>query len=197
MGVNLQPEVTFFNIRTNAFFKKSNSHIPIPPNTIVMKIGNVEECGVSEGIHTILNFNFIIKNTGDKDLIIGNPASRPDLYEPSLYHPNSWVTKEKINEYHLKDTLGRIVSSGNKRSYCIKDTTRFSCDNQGISSGSQDTYSPNEFCNFLVIDDLPNGIYYFQAATNISKVFEEDNYSDNFFSTKLSINIQERFVSQI
>jgi hypothetical protein len=194
VGVNLIPNVTEFLLQ-KVFFIKINSSVDIPENVFVSQNGSVEEGCASEGLHTILKFNFILKNIGDKDLEIGNPLSRPDIFEPSKHDSKKFLTKKRVNEYYLKDSKGNIVSFGYKRYFCINDNGNFNCDNQGISAGNQDTYSINELCNFLVIDNIDNGIYLFEACTNVSKIFEEDSYDDNTLFIKLSINKDTRTVT--
>jgi hypothetical protein len=198
VGVNLKPEVTEFSIQPNAFFIKVNSSLSNPPGTIAIKNGSVEDGCASEGLHTLLRFNFILKNIGDQNLVIGRPSSRLDIFEPAKHNPTQWITTKRFNEYYLKGIDGTPISLGHKRYHCIKDTTgNFNCDNQGISAGNQDTYSINELCNFLVIDNLENGCYQFEAVTNVSRVFKEDSYDDNSISLKLIIKLQERFVEVV
>jgi hypothetical protein len=55
----------------------------------------------------------------------------------------------------------------------------------------------NELCNFLVLDNIADGIYIFEAVTNVSKIFEEDSYDDNTVFVKLMIKIQERIADPI
>jgi hypothetical protein len=197
MGINLKPEVNEFLIQPNAFFIKTNSSVVNPPGTIAITNGSVEEGCATEGLHTLLRFNFIVKNAGDQDLEIGKPSERLDIFEPAKHDPRKWITKKIVNEYYLKDKNKNTISSGKKRYYCIKDTSgKYTCDHQGISVGNKDTYTINELCNFLVIDNLLDDdnedIYLFEAITNVSRIFQEDNYDDNTISIKLKINISER-----
>ena len=62
---------------------------------------------------------------------------------------------------------------------------------------SQDTCTNNELCDFLVLDTIVDGIYIFEAVTNVSKIFEEDSYNDNTVFVKLMIKIQERIADPI
>jgi hypothetical protein len=67
------------------------------------------------------------------------------------------------------------------------DHNRFNCNYQGISVGDHNEYGTQEHCQFLVIDDLPDREYIFEAIINPSKIFEEDNYEDNKISKKIKI----------
>jgi hypothetical protein len=183
VGVNLVPELSDFAIETLTFERKNIAN----PTPGAIRNGSVEERCVIEGTHKILSFLTEVNNRGDKDLVVGRPEDRPDIFERATHTRNGWITKENFYDYVLKDKTEHIVSKGSKRAWCIMDHSRFNCDYQGISIGDHDEYGTQEHCQFLVIDDLPNGEYTFEATINPSKIFEEDNYEDNKISKKLKI----------
>lgn len=187
MGVNLVPKVDGFRIETTDFSRGKDD-------------GSVEYGCITEGKHRVLRFNLHCHNMGDTDLVVGNPASRPDIFEPApkgLAFP--WVFKEKFNTCSIKNNSG-VELTGYKRAFCLEDEDgfKFNCENQGISKGNHDTYDRSLPCQFVVIDSLSDGQYTFEATTNapsvlavkehIGKVlFEEDNYDDNTVSVNLTI----------
>jgi lysyl oxidase len=193
MGVNLVPKLDGFHIETTDFTRGKDD-------------GSVEYGCIPEGNHTVLRFNLHCHNIGDTDLVVGNPASRPDIFEPGPKGEFPWVFKEKFNTCSIKNNSG-VVLTGYKRAFCLEDEDgiKFNCENQGISAGNHDTYPRDLPCQFVVIDKLlddggklPDGQYTFEATTNapsviavkehIGKVlFEEDNYDDNTVSLNLTI----------
>lgn len=150
---------------------------------------------ISEGNHRVLRFNLQCHNIGDKDLEIGNPAERPDLFVPSDVF--GWQFKEKFYTFRLKNDTG-IKKEGHKVAFCLMDQIRFSCDNQGISAGSYDLYSSALPCQFIEVDGIGDGKYMLEATANAYSVqaaktgkgkvlIEEDNYDDNTTSVQLQI----------
>jgi hypothetical protein len=135
-----------------------------------------------------LLFNFYCQNQGDEDLIIGDPASRQDIFERSTVHASGWITKEKFNIYSLKDDSDTEVAWGFKRTWCLQDNTpKFNCNYQGISAGSYDTYSTDLACQFVRLDGVSDGDYTLVGTTNACRIFDEDNYDDNTISVRLRI----------
>lgn len=188
MGINLVPDVGNFSIQSVYFQRKDSSDL-VPEGVISVKNGSVEEGCAPEGQHRILLFATEVHNRGDQDLVIGNPANSPDIFEPAAHMPSGWITKEKLYEYTLKNSTGEIVTSGFKRAWCIQDhTPKFDCENQGISVGDHDEYNTDQNCQFLVIDNLEDGEYLFEVIVNQSRIFNEDNYDDNNVIKNLKIH---------
>jgi hypothetical protein len=183
MGVNLVPETMNFAVE-RLTFERQNIKNPTPG---AIRNGSVEEGCVSEGTHKILSFLTEVINRGDKDLVVGKPEDRLDIFERASHTRSGWITKENFYEYSLKDTSEKILSKNSKRAWCIMDHNRFNCNYQGISVGDHDEYGTQEHCQFLVIDDLPDGEYVLEAIINPSKIFEEDNYDDNKIAKKIRI----------
>jgi hypothetical protein len=195
MGVNLVARATNFTIQ-EAEFRRLSSQQPVPTGTIPIVNGSVEDGCITEGRHRILKFNFYTLNQGNTDLVIGDPASHQDIYEKSTIHASGWITKEKFNQYYLKNNSGSEVASGFKRSWCLQDNTpKFNCRFQGISAGSFDTYSSDLSCQFIKIDGLPDGEYTLEGTTNVSRSFQEDTYDDN--NTTVRLRIKGRIVRPI
>jgi hypothetical protein len=183
VGVNLVPEVVDFAVERLTFQGIDTKNLT--PGAI--RNGSVEEKCVAEGTHKILSFLTEVNNRGDKDLVVGKPEDRADIFEHVSHTRNGWITKESFYSYVLKDSTANIVAKGSKRAWCIMDHTRYNCNFQGISIGDHDEYGTKEHCQFLVIDGLPDGEYQFEATINGSKIFEEDSYEDNTVIKKIKI----------
>ena len=78
MSVNLVTRVRNFSIHTETF--SSSNH-------------DVQDGCVTPGQHRVMRFDFLSYNAGSSDMVIGSPASRPDLFVWSSAH----------GHYHLKD----------------------------------------------------------------------------------------------
>ncbi|TLX89771.1 MAG: hypothetical protein E6K94_09325 [Thaumarchaeota archaeon] len=182
MGVNLVTRVRKFTI-THEEFSKDDHQVE-------------HEC-VTPGVHKLLRFEFLSHNIGDKDLEIGDPKKRPDLFEFDPSHDHYHLVG--FIEYSLKNSSGSQVIPGKKQSFCLEDTEplspwakkepHFTCANQGISSGWADVYPYYIPCQYVVIDDkVPNGDYVLSATCNAKKALEEDNFTDNTTTVGLRIN---------
>jgi hypothetical protein len=194
MGVNLVPSADGFEIWEEDFRPRR----PDAPVGATID-GSVEDGCVQEGQHKVLRFNFYCVNIGDRPFVIGNPADRLDIFERSTVHSSGWIMKDKFNKYTLKDDNG-IEYHGSKRPWCLIGGAPFTCQNQGIAAnGGRDIYSNDLACQFIVIDDIQDGEYTFEATTNDPSVlaakknkgrilFEEDNYNDNTVSLHLKID---------
>ena len=66
---------------------------------------------------------------------------------------------------------------------------------QGISAGWADLYNAGLPCQYIVIDELPDGDYTLQSTTNAMSVVDEDSYSDNTIWSGL--RIEENNVTEI
>jgi hypothetical protein len=193
MGINLVPEVSNFSLK-DVYFLAHNSEPPA--GVFPIQNGSVEEGCITEGRHRILAFATTVNNKGDENLVIGDPANRPDIFESAPHMPEGWITKENFYLYSLKDSTGTQVANGFKRAWCIMDHSTFNCKNQGISVGDHDTYNTNQNCQFLLATNLRDGeVYTFEVTVNPSQIFKEDNYDDNKATKK--IKIRGRIVEEI
>jgi hypothetical protein len=190
MGIDLVPGADTFAIRTQNFRKIESGGD-----------GSIEDGCIDEGTHRVLRFNLSTYNVGDKDLVIGDPKNRPDIFE---YHPNvhpqsDWIFREKFYVMTISNNSG-IERSGSKRPFCLTDNTRFNrCDDQGISpNGQRDMYDRKTACNFIEIGDFPDGLCTLKVTTNYTSViavekgngkvlFEEDDYKNNTIVVPLEI----------
>lgn len=153
-------------------------------------------------MHRVFRFNLYTVNIGDKDLVLGNPKDRLDIFEP---HPNvhsnsDWIFKEKFYVLTLSNNSG-IERSASKRPFCLGDNRNFTdCNFQGIAAGGQrDMYDAATACNFIEIgNDFPSGPCTLKVTTNYTSVIaaksgsrvliEEDNYDNNTIVVPLEIS---------
>jgi hypothetical protein len=185
MGVNIVPKLMNFRIDTTDFRKGSGDP-------------SADLGCISEGKHRVMRFMLECHNKGDKDLVLGNPADRPDLFVSNPI--TGWAFKEKFYTWRLKNDAG-IEKRGYKVAFCLMDFgehRKYDCAKQGISAGGHDEYMADLPCQFVEIDDLPDGKYVFEATANAYFVeqaktgkgkvlIEEDNYDDNTVSIQLQI----------
>lgn len=183
MGVNLVTRVRNFAISTQTF--AANDH-------------DVQDGCVTPGTHRIMRFDFLSYNAGNSDLVIGSPAARPDLFVWSAGHGHYHL--RDFNEFLLFNANGGLATIGYKQAFCAIDIERIGpnasasgrfndCNsNQGISSGWADVYSSGLACQYIVIDNVPNGDYTLQSTTNSKHIVGEDCFGDNTEWTGLRIN---------
>jgi Lysyl oxidase len=196
MGVNLIPKMDGYRISRENFKPKEEGGD-----------GSVNLGCVDKGNHRVLRFNLHTINIGDKDLVIGNPKDRPDIFEHSDVFPTGFqFRRPPFFVYKLKNDDSSVNISGYKIPFCFDALHPMSCENQGIAArGGEDIYESELQCQFVVIDDLADGEYILEATVNAPAVdagkygkgkvlFEEDNYDDNTIAVRLQIkgdNIQE------
>ena len=189
MGVNLIPVVSGFRITTQEFSKDGSGD----PSAVL-------GC-ITPGKHRVLRFQVNLHNKGDKDLVIGNPADRPDLFVRSESGVFEYVFKEKFYTFRLTDETGTEKKTGYKVAFCLMDFSnpnKYNCGHQGVGVGGHDEYAEGLPCQFIEIDDLPDGRYILQVTANAhsvetarmgkgNPVIPEDNYDDNTASVKIEI----------
>lgn len=145
-----------------------------------------EQCVSGTGARRLLRFATVSNNIGQRDLSMGNPINRPDLftYAPchNHYHFRDYAT------YRLLSANGQVLATGRKQSFCLEDTLhfagprnspQFNCQNQGISAGWGDEYGPSLDCQWIDITGIPSGQYTLEVEVNSAHVLYETNYSNN------------------
>ncbi|WER48605.1 lysyl oxidase family protein [Cupriavidus sp. WKF15] len=186
MGVNLVPELRRFAVVDFDFPDAAH----VPANQKSGTAGSILDGCVTPGMHRILKFDFMSKNIGDTDLVIGDPKNHPSWYEYSQAHGHFHL--KDYNVYALYNAQGDEAAPGKKQGFCMVDIEpiqdfanpgqkKFTdcVSNQGITVGWADVYSRELACQFIVIDGVPDGDYTIVATTNASHVVPEDTYDDN------------------
>jgi Ca2+-binding RTX toxin-like protein len=184
-GVDLVPSVKDFYIETQTFSTSS---------------GDVKDGVITPGTHTVLRFDTTITNLGTKDLVIGDPASHPDLFVYSSAHGHYHF--REMNQYILTNTETDETYSLAKQSFCLEDTAggrvsgasyvnsspSFDCDgDQGLSAGWADVYPDYLPGQYVVIDGIVNGTYTLTVTTDYGRKIPETNDANNTVQATLSI----------
>lgn len=146
----------------------------------------VDEGLVTEGTHRLLRFSTETRNQGTADLVLGAPAGNP-LFEYALCHGHYHLYG--FMSYRLLDGNGQALRSGFKTGFCLLDSTRwdpnasssskYDCSNQGIQKGWGDVYMSRLDGQWVVIDGVPDGLYYLEMTVNPYGVIQELDYSNN------------------
>jgi len=170
----------------------------------------VAEGCVSSGAHELLRFATGTINNGF--VLLENPDrhERPDLYNYGLCHGH-WHSSGYAS-HELFNMNGKLVSKGGKLGYCLADSRRATaegnigpwiscepsrtCDNQGLQAGWSDIYPADIDCQWLVIDDLPDGWYKLRIGINVQRVIHEQTFENNFAEVWVNINGDEVIVSE-
>jgi hypothetical protein len=146
-----------------------------------------EGCVKATGRRRLLLFDCAIANVGNGDLVIGDPADRPDLFHFSPchrhYHLNGLAT------YTLAKAAGSVVARAHKQGFCLRDDERYYatakaafpyvCSYQGITTGWQDVYDKALDCQWIDITGLRPGNYVLRITVNPAHVLRESNYDNN------------------
>ena len=153
----------------------------------------VEGC-VPEGSRKLLKFDVGFQNAGNADLIIGDPNSRPDLFEFSPCHGHFHM--HGVADYDLLNASGTTVVRARKQGWCFRDNVQFrpgagpakyDCANQGITAGWEDIYDKSLDCQWLDITGIPGGQYRLRVTVNPDRMFEEANYANNTVTVAITL----------
>ena len=163
----------------------------------------VQESCAAVGARKLLRFDFLSWNAGNRDLTMGAPSDRQELYVWSGCHGH-WHLRD-FNAFKLYDCSG-VVRTGAKQAFCLIDLVKIDpaaaakkfndCNsNQGVSAGWADLYSANLDCQWVDITSVPDGEYTLEAWTNRYAVVGEDTYGDNL--TWAGVRIAGNSVTEI
>lgn len=186
---------------------------PLAPDLMVvesafissMSVGNVpattcnvqEECLTGFGTRRVINFTTHIKNIGEIDYYIGNPATNPDQFNTVNCHGHPHY--EGYAEYLLYDANGTELPIGFKNGFCVIDlecsgggTAQYGCSNMGITAGCGDIYTTGLSCQWIDITDVDTGRYTMVIRVNWDQSPDafgryENNYDNNWAQTCIHI----------
>src|SRR5436190_6046131 len=146
MGPNLIPGVRNFQIQSDF---EGSAH-------------EIDDGCIPPGKHRVLRFDFLSKNVGDADFVVGRPVDRPDLFYFSPSHQHYHM--KQFNQYNLYDATGNLSVPSKKPGFCLIDVEKviatagdqkfLSCDPDkvmGISAGWAHLYAAHLERQFLVI----------------------------------------------
>ena len=146
-----------------------------------------EGCIRGYGVRKILRVELGMANIGSSDLVIGNPANRPGIFDPSPCHGHPHI--RGLAKYRLLNLQFQPVIAARKQGFCLRDNERYrgtagessgyDCDNQGITAGWQDVYDETSPCQYIDVTGVPPGRYYLEVTVNPNRVLRESNYRNN------------------
>lgn len=176
---------------------------PTIENSLVLDVINASTCHTQEncltgyGMRDILRFTTWIKNIGQTDYFIGNPANNPGQFTTGNCHGHSHY--EGYAEYVLYESSGNAIPIGFKNGFCVLDlecsgggTAQYGCGNMGITSGCGDIYSSGLDCQWIDITGIADGQYILavkvnwdQSADALGRV--ESDYMNNWAQVCIDI----------
>ena len=158
-----------------------------------------EQCIGASGRRRLLRFETFTPNIGTADMRLGVPDTSNPVFEYSACHDHFHF--KGYAEYDLLDSSGNIVATGHKQAFCLLDTERYvtsdstvrrtpqyECDNQGISRGWGDSYTPDLDCQWVDVTDVAPGQYQLRIRINQSHTLLELRYDNNEAIVPVTIN---------
>ena len=185
MGVDLVGKLESFKVQRQNFARLEENGD-----------GSVEYGCVKAGSHRVLRFNMITLNRGDKDLVIGDPRDPDtqkkffDPVDPRLTEGLGYKFKRQpFFVYSLRNDDSSVKLSGHKEAFCFDGFEMGNCYKQGLPALEKmsDTYEYDMACQFVVIDNIPDGEYILEATVNAQRLIEEDDYDNNTVTVRLEI----------
>lgn len=158
-----------------------------------------EQCLTGHGTRTVIRFDTDIRNIGQTDYFIGNPANNPSQFNTNNCHNHAHY--EGYAEYVLypMPTNGTRIPIGFKNGFCVMDlscpagfTSKYGCGNMGVTAGCGDIYGRNLDCQWIDITDVADGQYLLAIKVNWDQSPDalgrhETNYQNNWAQVCLNI----------
>jgi hypothetical protein len=157
---------------------------------IVDRLFDAASCELVEGsvggtgYRRLLRFDIVLINSGDGDLLVGDPTDPNNTYhaifEFSPCHRHYHITG--FSNYQLLRLDHTIAAQGHKQAFCLEDLLKYSndskshgytCANQGITSGWGDWYFKQLSGQWIDITGVPEGDYIVRAEINAAHTFAE------------------------
>ncbi len=144
----------------------------------------VEGCA-GAGRRRLLRFDTSTPNFGTADLVLGNPAANPELYEFSSCHNHFHL--RSYTSYALYDAAGQVVV-GRKQAFCLIDVVQYwpgyprhfnACTNQGLSVGWADVYPKSVDCQWIDVTGVRAGSYVLEVVVDPGNLIAESDESNN------------------
>lgn len=149
-----------------------------------------ESCALREGVvgaagtRRLLQFDTVVMNAGDGDLVIGRLSDPNNLYAQLLeYAPcHGHFHINDFSAYELLRADDRSVAvAGHKLGFCFRDSLAYSgtasngylCSNQGITSGWGDLYDRQLDGQWIDITGIPEGDYIVRVTINAAGSVDE------------------------
>jgi hypothetical protein len=152
---------------------------------------NASDCAVVEGtiagpgVHRLVRFDTRIVNMGELDLHIGDPANPlppldPADFEFHLCHGHRHM--HGYAAYELRTLDGFVAATGQKQGFCLLDSERvlataadrrFTCIDQGLTSGWADLYARTVDGQWVDVTGVPEGDYLLVVTINAEGTLPE------------------------
>jgi hypothetical protein len=149
------------------------------------------DCAVVEGsidgpgLHRLLTFDTRIANMGELDLHIGDPANPLPPIDPAAFEFHACHGHRHMHgyaSYELRTPAGQVAALGSKQGFCLLDSERhlasagarkFTCADQGLTSGWADLYDRNVDGQWIDVTGLPAGSYLLVVTVNAEGTLPE------------------------
>lgn len=154
----------------------------------------VEGCVNAPGKRRLLRFSTRTPNLGAGDLFLGRPREETGTFVYSDCHQHYHF--EGYANYTVVDKAHATVVTGHKQAFCLMDYERiedeagrgkYTCNQQGISTGWADTYEHYLDCQWVDITDLAPGDYSLEVQVNPLRFFPEADFSNNEVTVPITV----------
>ncbi len=161
-------------------------HVNVPENDCLIQ----ERCVRGSGDRKVIRFGTRIANIGTEDLALGVPGPENPNWNydacHSHYHFASYAAYDIVDVERAEQ-----LDIGSKNGFCVLDIgvydpalapngcNGYTCGNQGISAGCQDTYSSSLQCQWIDVTGLRDGVYDIIVTTNPDGVLAERDVNNN------------------
>ena len=158
---------------------------------IVDRLFETGDCELEEGTvggtgyRRLLRFDTVIINSGDGDLVLGDPSDPNNPYHDNFFFAecHGHYHNEGFADYKLLNPDGSVATPGHKQAFCLEDNLRYSndtgkrqfvtCSYQGLSSGYGDWYYKQLSGQWIDITGVPEGDYIVEVTVNAIGLFDE------------------------
>jgi hypothetical protein len=136
------------------------------------------------GYRRLLRFDTVLINSGDGDLVVGDPTDPNNPYHDFFYFSPCHMHYHILgfSNYQLLNLDGTLAAQGHKQAFCLEDLLKYSNDNkssgytchfQGITTGWADWYYKQLSGQWIDITGVPEGDYIVRVGINAAKTFSE------------------------
>ena len=142
-------------------------------------------CVGGPGVRKLLRFATRTANTGDGDLVLGDPATNG----VHAWDACGALVVDAYARYELLDAdTGAVAVRSHKPAHCIRDThelagtttsATYGCALQGLSIGWSDMYAPHLDCQWVDVTGVPAGDYRLRVTLNYEGLLAEGDYTNN------------------
>ncbi|MBL8951258.1 MAG: hypothetical protein JNK82_10805 [Myxococcaceae bacterium] len=144
-----------------------------------------ELCVSGPGDRKLVRFTTSTPNVGTADFYIGDPEKSPRAVYAECHGHYHYL---QYSDYRLVAADGGTVATGRKQAFCAFDHTKldpdagrgkYSCTNQGITTGWTDIYESYLDCQWIDVTDVEPGDYTLEVEVNPTRHIAEANYVNN------------------